>query len=136
MNGVGFNLNSVSPTFGRIKASTEAITIALEHGIPKLRIFANDSFLIKSVTEIANWRQNNWRMADGKPVFETIDLERFEGALDRFDRSNIDFRLTPQNNGIPGREGANQLAIQGIEIAKKNGLGNFHMKLVKHPNDK
>ena len=82
-----------------------------------LTIRTDSSYVRKGITEwLSNWKKNNWRKSDKKPV-ENKDLWEL---LDKIvSKHSVNWEWVKGHSGEPGNEIADALARKGRDEAKK-----------------
>ncbi|NYT36110.1 ribonuclease HI [Allopusillimonas soli] len=85
-------------------------------------IHTDSQYVQKGMNEwLANWKRRGWRTADKKPV-KNADLWQ---ALDELvGEHDVSWRWVRGHAGDPGNERADQLANQGVEMARAENLHN------------
>ena len=65
-----------------IEAATQAVRLAKDNHVAKLKILTDSKFLIQCVKEwMPGWKRNNWRTAKNEPVKNRLELEELDEAL-------------------------------------------------------
>ncbi len=84
----------------------------------KVIVHTDSQYVQKGMSEwVDNWKRRGWRTADKKPV-KNADLWQ---ELDRLvQQHDISWRWVRGHAGDPGNERADELANQGVELAKAN----------------
>jgi len=93
-----------------LTAAAEALE-ALDRSA-KADLYTDSQYVRGGITRwLANWKQNNWRTADRKPV-KNIDLwQRLDAARERHE---ISWHWVRGHSGTDGNERADQLAREGM----------------------
>ncbi|XP_044015361.1 ribonuclease H1-like [Aphidius gifuensis] len=100
-----------------IQAVTEAVKIAKNHGLKKIRINTDSEFLINCSTKwMAGWKRKGWKTSSGHAVINREELEEMDKALQTMD---VEFNHVRGHAGIHGNEMADSLARLGAEEYKK-----------------
>jgi len=85
-------------------------------------IHTDSQYVQKGMSEwLANWKRRGWRTADKKPV-KNADLWQALDAL--VGEHEVSWRWVRGHAGDPGNERADQLANQGVEMARAENLHN------------
>ena len=72
---------------------------------------------MKGMTEwLANWKRRGWITADKKPV---KNAELWQALDEQVGRHQVSWRWVKGHAGDPGNERADQLANQGVEVARR-----------------
>ncbi|MFA5490347.1 MAG: ribonuclease HI, partial [Candidimonas sp.] len=84
----------------------------------KVIVHTDSQYVQKGMSEwLDNWKRRGWRTADKKPV-KNADLWQ---ELDRLvQQHDVSWRWVRGHAGDPGNERADELANQGVELAKAN----------------
>ena len=65
-----------------IEAATQAVRLAKDNHVTKLKILTDSKFLIQCVKDwMPGWKRNNWRTAKNEPVKNRLELEELDQAL-------------------------------------------------------
>lgn len=80
-----------------------------------VEIYTDSTYVKKGITEwIHNWKKNNWRNANRKPVKNADLWQQLDEAASRHD---VTWKWVKGHAGDPGNERADQLAVKGcLEI--------------------
>ena len=65
---------------------------------------------------IFGWKKNGWKTADKKPV---KNAELWQALDEQVGRHQVSWRWVKGHAGDPGNERADQLANQGVEVARR-----------------
>ncbi|XP_031634230.1 ribonuclease H1-like [Contarinia nasturtii] len=98
-----------------IKAASRAIRDAGKMGISKLRVNTDSKFVLESVKKIPEWKENQWKQSNGKPVPYKKDVKELDRAINRNKQITLDFKHIPAHSGNVGNESADRLAKQGAK---------------------
>ncbi len=81
-------------------------------------LYTDSQYVRGGITQwLANWKRNDWRTADRKPV-KNVDLwQRLDAARERHD---VTWHWVRGHAGTDGNERADQLAREGMEPFKQN----------------
>ena len=80
-------------------------------------IHTDSQYVMKGMTEwLANWKRRGWITADKKPV---KNAELWQALDEQVGRHQVSWRWVKGHAGDPGNERADQLANQGVEVARR-----------------
>jgi len=86
----------------------------------QVRLHLDSQYVQKGITEwIHGWKQRNWRTADKKPV-KNADLWVILDEL--VQKHQISWHWVRGHTGDPGNERADQLANNGVELARQQSV--------------
>jgi len=90
-------------------AALEALTRAAD-----VDLYTDSQYVRGGITQwMANWKRNNWRTADRKPV-KNVDLwQRLDAATERH---NVTWHWVRGHAGTEGNERADELARHGMAV--------------------
>ena len=81
-------------------------------------IHTDSQYVMKGMTEwLANWKRRGWITADKKPV---KNAELWQALDEQVGRHQVSWRWVKGHAGDPGNERADQLANQGVEVARRS----------------
>ena len=82
----------------------------------KADLYTDSQYVRGGITQwLANWKQNNWKTSERKPV-KNVDLwQRLDTARERHD---VSWHWVRGHAGTDGNERADQLAREGMEPFK------------------
>jgi len=102
-----------------IQAATLAIGQARGLSIRRLNIHTDSQFLINCITIwINNWKRNQWKTKDKKPVKNKEDLEALDHEIQQGD-IEVKWTHVRGHSGIEGNEAADKLAVAGANKLKQ-----------------
>ena len=79
----------------------------------KIHLFTDSKYVIDGITGwIHNWKRNNWRTSNKKPVKNADLWQRLDTAMERHD---VRWEWIKGHSGDPGNERADELARLGVE---------------------
>lgn len=94
-----------------IFAAVHALRQAKQLGIKNVRLYTDSQFVIKGITIwIKKWKENGWKLANGKPVINKDDFITLENAAEGL---NVDWCYVKGHDNNPGNVEADQLAVAG-----------------------
>ena len=86
----------------------------------QVRLHLDSQYVQKGITEwIHGWKQRNWRTADKKPV-KNADLWVILDEL--VQNHKVSWHWVRGHAGDPGNERADQLANNGVELARRQSV--------------
>jgi len=85
----------------------------------KVILHVDSQYVLKGMTEwLPGWRARNWQTAAKAPV-KNVDLwQRLEALVNQAGHQ-IEWHWVRGHNGDPGNERADELANQGVEVARQ-----------------
>lgn len=103
---------SSETTNNRMELTAAAEALEALSRSAKADLYTDSQYVRGGITQwLANWKQNNWRTADRKPV-KNVDLwRRLDAARERHD---ISWHWVRGHSGTVGNERADQLARDGM----------------------
>jgi ribonuclease HI len=103
-------------TNNRMELTAAAVALETLTRSSEVDLYTDSQYVRGGITEwLANWKQNNWRTADRKPV-KNVDLwQRLDAARERHD---VTWHWVRGHDGTEGNERADQLAREGMEPYK------------------
>ena len=76
-------------------------------------VTTDSSYVQQGVTQwLANWKQRQWRTADGRPVKNQDLWQRLDTAVNR--HTQVEWHWVKGHSGHPENERADELARRGI----------------------
>lgn len=83
-------------------------------------LHVDSQYVLKGMTEwLPGWKARGWKTAAKEPV-KNVDLWQRLDALVHGGGHRVEWRWVRGHNGHPGNERADQLANQGVEMARKS----------------
>lgn len=83
----------------------------------KVIIHTDSQYVMKGITEwMVNWKRRGWITADKKPV---KNVELWKLLDEQVGRHQVSWRWVKGHAGDPGNERADELANQGVELARR-----------------
>ena len=87
----------------------------------KVIIHTDSQYVMKGMTEwLGNWQRRGWITADKKPV---KNAELWKLLDEQVRRHDVSWRWVRGHNGDPDNERADELANQGVELARSRLIG-------------
>jgi len=115
---------------GELMGAVEALKVALENDVTKVRIWTDSNYVVGGFTHALNWRKNGWLKKDGG-VPANIDLwKEYVELYDQLKAKGVDLGINwnEGHSGNFGNEMVDDLAYAGMRHST-NGV--FEKKIIE-----